>query len=256
MTILYFTATGNSLYVAKSLGGEILSIPQMIKQGKYDFEDDKIGIVFPLYSWSVNSFVEKFIRKAKFKTNYLFAITTYGVYSGGMASHLLEIANECGHNFAYINKIKMVDNYLLGFSMKNQIANEFKKDIDTQIQNIKLDILNSKEFIMKETILDKFATKQMVKSKKMKEHSNTGIKKIITVEDSCIQCKTCVKVCPVGNISLSGNKIELDNKCFMCFACVQNCPVNAIHLRGERDRSRYRNKHVSIREIITSNTQI
>ncbi|SPW87228.1 Uncharacterised protein [Enterococcus faecium] len=32
MTILYFTATGNSLYVAKRLGGKLISIPQMIKE--------------------------------------------------------------------------------------------------------------------------------------------------------------------------------------------------------------------------------
>lgn len=256
MTILYFTATGNSLYVAKLLGGEILSIPQMIKDEIFDFKDDKIGIVFPLYSWSVNSYVEKFLRKAKFNTNYLFAITTYGIYTSGMASHLQEIAKECGHNFSYINKIKMIDNYLLGFSMKKQIESEHKKDIDGQIRKICEDIQNSEKFIMKETKLDKFATKQMVKNKKKKEVSDTGIKSKIIVEDSCVQCKTCVKVCPVNNIKLSGDKFALDDKCFMCFACVQNCPVNAIHLKGERDKSRFRNKHVSLSEIISSNNQV
>lgn len=35
MTILYFTATGNCLYVAKQLGGELLSIPQLMKNGTF-----------------------------------------------------------------------------------------------------------------------------------------------------------------------------------------------------------------------------
>ncbi|CAG4707272.1 Uncharacterised protein (plasmid) [Enterococcus faecalis] len=43
MTILYFTATGNSLYVAKRLGGKLISIPQMIKENKYEFSDERIG---------------------------------------------------------------------------------------------------------------------------------------------------------------------------------------------------------------------
>ena len=30
MKICYFTATGNCLYVAKQIGGELLSIPQLI----------------------------------------------------------------------------------------------------------------------------------------------------------------------------------------------------------------------------------
>ena len=44
MTILYFTATGNSLYVAKRLGGKLISIPQMIKENKYEFSDERIGL--------------------------------------------------------------------------------------------------------------------------------------------------------------------------------------------------------------------
>ncbi len=31
MKLLFFTATGNSLYIAKSFGGEMLSIPSILK---------------------------------------------------------------------------------------------------------------------------------------------------------------------------------------------------------------------------------
>lgn len=37
MKILYFTATGNSLYVAKRLGGECYSIPKLMKEGQFEF---------------------------------------------------------------------------------------------------------------------------------------------------------------------------------------------------------------------------
>lgn len=49
MKLLYFTATGNSLYIAKSFGGELISIPSMVKSGTFEFSDDKIGIIFPVY---------------------------------------------------------------------------------------------------------------------------------------------------------------------------------------------------------------
>lgn len=29
--------------------GELLSIPQMVKQNRYEFEADEIGIVYPIY---------------------------------------------------------------------------------------------------------------------------------------------------------------------------------------------------------------
>ncbi len=49
MKILYFTSTGNNLYIAKQIGGELLSIPQLVKDNIYDIEDDCVGIVFPVF---------------------------------------------------------------------------------------------------------------------------------------------------------------------------------------------------------------
>ncbi|NRW84548.1 hypothetical protein FHX28_003877 [Clostridium beijerinckii] len=46
MKILYFTATGNSLYIAKSLGSDYYSIPKLIKEDKYDLKMKKLGLYF------------------------------------------------------------------------------------------------------------------------------------------------------------------------------------------------------------------
>ena len=48
MTVLYFTATGNGLHLAKQIGGDLVSIPQAIKEGNDKFADDKIGIISPV----------------------------------------------------------------------------------------------------------------------------------------------------------------------------------------------------------------
>lgn len=62
--IFYFTGTGNSLYIARQLAGEnaeLLSIPQMVKRGKYEFEADEIGIVYPIYGHMPPYMVRQFI---------------------------------------------------------------------------------------------------------------------------------------------------------------------------------------------------
>src|SRR3712207_5526399 len=82
MKTLYFTGTGNSLYLAKEIGGEILSIPQMVKEGRYDFEDDAIGIVFPCYSSRPPKMVEEFLSRATFKADYTFAVVTFAALPG------------------------------------------------------------------------------------------------------------------------------------------------------------------------------
>ncbi len=257
MTILYFTATGNSLYVAKSLGGQLLSIPQMIKENRYEFTDSKIGIVFPLYEWSVPSLVADFLKKSTFNTEYLFALPTYGIFSCGIASHLIDIADNSGYKFSYINKILMVDTWLPGFDMQKQIESEHKKKIESQISVIKQDVESSKNMIISESIFRKTATKLMLRyiDKKLKKDTERGIKKTYYIENTCVQCGTCVKVCPTNNITLDSenNSILLQNLCISCYSCLQNCPKNAIHLKNQKSRNRYRNKHVSLAEIINAN---
>ena len=43
MKTCYFTASGNSLYVARTIGGELLSIPQLMKREDIILEDDAVG---------------------------------------------------------------------------------------------------------------------------------------------------------------------------------------------------------------------
>lgn len=263
MKTLYFTATGNSLYIAKSIGGELLSIPQMIKEGTYEFTDEKIGIVFPLHAWGVPSYIVEFLKKATFNCDYLFAVTTYGIYSGAVAKHLTDIATEAGFSFAYINRIKMVDNYLPTFDMKKEIENEPKKEIEKQLAAVKADIKASKKWILKENFLQKATFNYMkgrenkpFNEKRLKVHVyGEGIDNYIKVEESCNGCGLCARVCPVDNIQVNkeNGTIALSDKCFMCMACVHHCPQNAIHINGEVNGNRYRNRHVSLQEIVKAN---
>jgi len=83
MTIFYFTATGNSLAVAKQFGGTLVSIPQAVDSDNLHYKDDAIGIVFPIYWWNLPIMVRRFMDKARFEADYIFAIGTCGTISGG-----------------------------------------------------------------------------------------------------------------------------------------------------------------------------
>lgn len=263
MKVLYFTATGNSLHIARSLGGDLLSIPQMDKEGIYDFTDDKIGVVFPLHAWGVPSYIAEFLKKATFNCDYLFAVTTYGIYSGAVAKHLTDIGNEAGYTFDYINRIKMVDNYVPTFDMKKEIEKEPKKEIDKHLAQVKLDIDASKRGTLKENVLQKVAFNYM-KGREDKPFNENRLKvhvygepidNYMEVDDACTQCGVCTKVCPVDNIQVDkdNGKIALSDKCFMCFACLHHCPSNAIHVKGEVSKDRYMNSNVKLKDIIEAN---
>ncbi len=262
MKILYFTATGNNLHVAKSIGGELLSIPKMIEEKKFEFKDDKIGIIFPIYSNQVIPYIKEFIEKSKFECDYLFGIMTYGAYDAASVNHLKEIGEKSGNKFDYINTLKMVDNWLPGFDMDKQVKSQDKKKIPENLEKIKLDIESSKKWMKPVSKLGKFLTNYQVKqtsnpNAKESLHSlagKSGIKKFVTVEEHCTKCGTCAKVCPVNNITVDKEKgVSFGNYCVLCFACTHNCPFNAIRLKGEKSKARFRNSNVTLQEIIKSN---
>lgn len=251
MTILYFTATGNCLYVAKKIGGNLYSIPQMVKNYKYSFEDDAIGFVFPDYGLCVPPYICEFLNKAQFKCSYLFAVITYGFFSGGAANHLISIADERNIRFSYVNKLKMVENYLPGFEMQKEKQKEKKKNIDGNLHEIISDINERKQWIYHDSLLDKFLTKNHQKN--YGYDIGIGGTKKYHIEAACKGCKVCEQVCPMDNITMDKGKPVFGERCCSCLACIQNCPEKAIRMDDEKSRERFRNPNIRLDEIITSN---
>ena len=80
--ILYFTGTGNCLYVARELateGERVLSIPQELRrEGELAYADDTIGIVYPIYGHMMPDMVKTFLERSTRPTSTSFAPTTTG----------------------------------------------------------------------------------------------------------------------------------------------------------------------------------
>ena len=246
MKVLYFTATGNNLYVAKKIGGDLYSIPMLIKEGRFDFEDEKIGIIFPVYSGGVPKIVEEFLNKVNFKSKYIFGVATYGAFSGASSRHLFEIGKRNGIKFSYINELLMIDNYLPGFDMDKQVQKEPKKNIEENLLKIIKDIEASREYIKKSPAIMEFVRK------KIDKFYDDKFEKNFSVENTCNGCKVCEKVCPVDNIKV-GEKPIFNNNCQHCLACIQNCPQNAIMIKKQKSKTRFINQNITLKEIIDSN---
>ena len=65
--VFYFTATGNSLFVARQFSDSPISIPQELKKKDLTYEADEIGIVCPDYAGAIPKIVREFVQKASFK---------------------------------------------------------------------------------------------------------------------------------------------------------------------------------------------
>ncbi len=267
--ILYFTGTGNCLYVARQLAGEnaeLLSIPQMVKRGKYEFEADEIGLVYPIYGHMPPYMVREFIKKARLKAGYKFAVLTYGARKCDAVEIWDRISRGAGNGFDYINTLIMVDNWLPNFDMNEQI--KMDKHIPENLEKITADISVQRHW------------HEPVTEEERQQHQGfmamSGLdpevgflmrsEKSFVVTDACIDCGICTYVCPRGNYELTSEGVKMAGDCEFCFACIQNCPQKAIQFAKPEDGSfpdgteknpnaRYRNEHVSLMDLKMANNQ-
>ena len=118
--LFYFTATGNSLYVAKQLENDPISIPQELRKANRHYISDSIGIVCPLFEFEIPKLVKDFIQGSSFETDYFYLLITYGCHHGGVAQRTQAWLESIGRKADYVNTIIMHDNALIVFDMDQQ----------------------------------------------------------------------------------------------------------------------------------------
>ena len=251
MKVCYFTATGNCLYVAKQIGGELLSIPQLMKEDTIEISDNAVGIISPVYAGEMPGMVRSFLARANIRAEYVFFIYTYGMSSSVARPNAIAAADKAGLKLSYVNTIKMVDNYLPGFEAQSQIDSAGEKNIDGQISQVCKDIADRKQNVSGVNALARLGM-AAVHGLMGKALLKGNAAQSYIVNDSCIRCGICARVCPANNITVSDH-VTFSDHCEVCYACLHNCPQNAIHLKSEKSSVRFRNEHVTLKEIIAAN---
>ena len=157
--ILYFTGTGNCLYVARELAAEgerVLSIPQELRrEGELAYADDTIGIVYPIYGHMMPDMVKTFLERATLDTPYLYFVCTYGNRHANAVELCLEDARAAGLNPAYATTLLMVDNWLPNFDMDEQRARIPEKKIGENRARIRADVAARRRWIEPVTVEDR-----------------------------------------------------------------------------------------------------
>ena len=242
--VLYFSATGNCRYVAERLEGEVLSIADCVREGRFAFEAGAIGIVAPTYFWGLPSIVEEFLEKAEFRTGYLYFVATYGTTPGAVGA----LANEAirGRDIDAYYSVRMVDTWTPIFDLSTpEKVEKYTKHTESAIDSIR----------------------QSVRERRTNRHMSPRVPAVITtlftgphyersvrrttnlhVENSCIGCGLCAKKCPVQAIEMrEGKPVWVKDKCVMCLGCLHRCPKFAIQYKNRTQRhGQYTNPNGSV----------
>lgn len=253
--VFYFTGTGNSLYAAKELDENIISIPQVINQERLEFSADSIGIVCPVYGHEMPGMVKEFIRRASLDAGYLFVVLTYGAHHGGAAEIADRFIQSAGKKADYITTIEMVDNFLPAFDMNEQISKD--KHVEEHLDQIRADVRAKRMGIQKASLAEKTVHKMYLK---MVDNAPETVWAAFQVSDECVGCGICTRVCPAGCVRLEKQHAVHDpERCQACYACVHACPKMAVQFilpnPEKNPAARYRNEHVTLCELVRSNDQ-
>ena len=252
MTICYFTGSGNCLYVARRIGGTLLSIPQLMRQESREIVDEAVGIVCPVYNCEMPMMVRAFLKKARIRTEFFFFVYTYGMGYGEAYAHAKLAAEDAGLTLSYISAIQMVDNFIPYFDMQEQIGTLPQKNVEGQLDTVCAEIATRKHVEVRITPIVK-AQMAMYQKRLAQRWLRKDTALSYTVNDNCVHCGICAKVCPANNITVTKEKVVFSDQCEVCYACLHNCPQHAIHMPQEAGTTQFRNQDVSLQDIIAAN---
>ena len=268
--IYYFSGTGNSLFVARSLseklGGTLIPIVPLLKKDTVETNAEVIGLVFPIYDFKAPPIIQSFAKKfSKLDAKYVFAVATYGFMPMKAMKKLEKSIQSIGGKLSGGFVVSTPNNGIITETITAKRENKMRKDCNAKIEKINDYVAAKKEGKLETTniltnlILNGLFIKATPKLLGLgKEVALRGWKSFAFAADSkCTGCGVCVQVCPFNNITLADGKPSWGKDCITCFACLQWCPKAAIQAgRITVKQKRYHHPDVKISDIIKQKTAI
>lgn len=231
--ILYFSGTGNSRYVAKSLAvllkEETVAIHKRIREKDHTpiRSEEPLIFVVPTYAWRVPRLVEEWITKMRFYGNQkAYFVLTCGDSIGNAETYVKRLCDKKHFAFMGVCEIVMPENYLLLFEVPEEpeaIACVMRADY----------------YIEKAADVIREGQRFPATNPPPVQRLSSGIvnelfyglivhdRKFYATED-CVSCGHCVNVCPLHDIRLVDGVPQWGGKCTHCLRCITSCPTCAI----------------------------
>lgn len=258
--IYYFSGTGNSLKIARDIAeglgnADLAPVTEGLAHppGR---DADRIGIVFPVYMFRPPRIVMDFARALRTEAT-VFAVATFGGDAGDAYARIRRQLRAAGTRLSAAFGVCMPSNYA---PYGGAIPREEQEAMFAAARAKVREIVAAVEAGTPHFEADGgfFSTK-----------IHPGIlyrlgwamipqmDKEFRAEESCNGCGTCVRVCPVRNVTLQDGRPVWRHGCQQCFACLQWCPKSAIQYGTKtQGLQRYHHPEVSAKDIATQGERL
>jgi ferredoxin len=246
ITLYYFTGTGNSLFIAKTVQQalvqagktcELVDISQS-EAANIKTHNITIGFVFPVYGLGFPNIAKAFLKNFPKQQNGTFFVVCNAHSNPGKTTSFTEkIMTAKGYRMlGALHTFTPSSSIITEATESEEQAAEMRQTAAKKATAFVASLLNGehpveyKQLNIKETFMA-VMFKVMMPGVIIKKWS---------VDENCKSCKKCVKICPVQNLELIEGTPVWGKNCQVCLRCLNFCPSNAIQLMDSPGRSRYR----------------
>ena len=234
--IVYFSATGNTKYVAEELArlldDEALDLTSRIRaEDTTEIRSDKALIVCsPVHVSGLPKFYADYLKKVQFfGSSDVYGIFTSGGYSGIAGPQLKSIFRKKEMQYKGFAEFKYPGIHITSATHKPISDEEVEDRVRTSAERVPsvAEVIRRGESFENHRV-SIFEIGLTTALAPFLRHVGMATKDFWAT-DQCISCGKCERICPVVAIRMQSVKpVWTVSHCAHCMACVHNCPVEAI----------------------------
>lgn len=252
--IFYFSATGNSQYVAQRIAAatddRLVSLRDTVHKRYYHFDisdEKRLGFVVPTYYYGLPSILSFFLEKLQltgYSDQYVYVVLTCETTTGDAAGQLSRLLKKKGIHLSAQFAVPMVGNYIpMG---KLASGEEVEKKLDAAEEYIDEARRAIRSCGCGDYNRCQGVTPALTTAAAYQLYLRGRSTKSFVVTGDCIGCGLCQSFCPCGAIKLEeGTPTWTKPQCVHCMGCINRCPQRAIRWKKpDEERGRYYNPRV------------
>ncbi|WP_373485283.1 EFR1 family ferrodoxin [Acetobacterium malicum] len=231
--LVYFTGTGGTARVAdafeRSFKDRSITVQRTeLKGGKIPVVfGDVLVLLFPVYAFNAPKPIVEWLEKippVEGRPAVVVSVSGGGEISPNTACRTATIRHleKKGYNVIYEKMVVMPSNFLVGFD--ESLCAMVLHATPVIVDKVVVEIMAGKRHRTAPYGIDRIASKLGY----FEVLGGSFFGRRLKVNDKCVDCGWCEKLCPRDNIKIIDGKHIFGNDCVICLRCVYGCPQGAI----------------------------